>query len=79
MKIFQGEELPQPKSMLLVSFLSVNSEVLASDTGTEKRHKFYLFFLIIIYFYFSFRPQLKQTTLQLWQSRKTLTQNRWNM
>ena len=48
MKIFQGEELPQPKSMLLVSFLSVNSEVLASDTGTEKRHKFYLFFLIII-------------------------------
>ena len=44
MKIFQGEELPQPKSMLLVSFLSVNSEVLASDTGTEKRHKFYLFF-----------------------------------
>ena len=36
MKIFQGEELPQPKSMLLVSFLSVNSEVLASDTGTEK-------------------------------------------
>lgn len=51
MKIFQGEELPQPKSMLLVSFLSVNSEVLASDTGTEKRHKFYLFFLILLLFF----------------------------
>ena len=51
MKIFQGEELPQPKSMLLVSFLSVNSEVLASDTGTEKRHKFYLFFLIFLLFF----------------------------
>ena len=25
MKIFQGEELPQPKSMLLVSFLQVLS------------------------------------------------------
>lgn len=51
MKIFQGEELPQPKSMLLVSFLSVYSEVLASDTGTEKRHKFYLFFLIFLLFF----------------------------
>ena len=52
MKIFQGEELPQPKSMLLVSFLSVNSEVLASDTGTEKRHNSIYFFLLLFVFTF---------------------------
>lgn len=53
MKIFQGEELPQPKSMLLVSFLSVNSEVLASDTGTEKRQILFIFsyyYLFLLFF-----------------------------
>jgi len=30
MKIFQGEELPQPKSMLLVSFLTWSSTSLFS-------------------------------------------------
>ena len=74
MKIFQGEELPQPKSMLLVSIFCH----CCFSNPTLDCLVYTLCLMITLSFFLFSRRQLKLITLPLWQVQRTPTQSGWN-